>query len=285
MENSINSIVNCTIGSSFKINNCPPFYKNLNLYETIAVLVQQLEPEKIFLVPDQTQVPQLLVIIPDHDLRTIKELLSLKKIMLLSKNGHKLQLIKASTFENNFQISPIYSTVTCNAESLLYDDGYYALPSLSERELLIARDRINNKFSENMADAKMMLTGARCYRKSIPLQAVSYLKQAVILCLTTFTQAITGQLNNTSSLKELLKMSATCNQQIPMVFVKDQYDLRLLALLEADGPEFPVNKSLTVKRSDVDALIEKIISLCDLAERTFANWMNRYNTQILKFTY
>jgi hypothetical protein len=249
--------------------------------EAISFLVRNIEPEKIFLLPQcsDNKEHHLLVIIPDDEVRLFEELIKLQDDECLKKDHIVLQLLKASIFENT---PTIYFAVTCNEESLLYDNGYFALPVTTEEVFMSTKAIASECFYSGLEKMETFLEGAKIYQEDNPPMAAFHLHQAIDIILNSLLKSITGKITQGQTLGKLLQSSLCCNPEILQTLgTGSKEDNRLMDLLEAGYSGYCYSNNYIITAEEVDILITWVSELYTIAEDTFTEWSSKYDLYFL----
>lgn len=263
------------------INEDPDIIVKKGFEETLSFLVRNLEPEKIFLLPQYSDqaARHLLVVICDDEHRPVEELIRLQEHECLKKENIVLQLLRASAFENN---PNIYLTVTCNEESLLYDNGYFALPAISEEGYMNTKVTANECFYDGLEKMQTFLEGAKIYQEDNPPMAAFNLHQAAEVILSSLLESITGKITSFKSLKNLIQSSLYLNPEILKTMGNgSKQDEYLTDLLEKNHSSYGHSNNYAITAQEVDTLITWVSELCTVADYTFNEWSARFDQYFL----
>lgn len=266
-----------TIALTYNLLNC-----SAELKKSIALIADRLQPEKIFLMEQEedNNTRHLVIIMPDNEQNDPAEIHQLPELSQLTKQNVKFSIIKSTTCEAQFKVSPIYFTVTCNAQTLAYDDGYFAVLEGMETSLFADKEQASLCFYNGMERMNELLADAKVNSKNNHIQAALSLHTATATCLSTLLASITGEISNTKQLKQLFESAACLNSGLQEVFTDGSTtDERLLKVL--DEANSKSNVSMPVAVADVHELITRITHLQELAEKTFADWLGRYEFHFL----
>jgi len=266
-----------TTALTYNLLNC-----SAELKESIALIADTLQPEKIFLMEQEedNHTRNLVIIMPEIEQGDAVEIHQLQGLNQLTKQNINFRNIKSTTYETLFKVSPIYFTVTCNKQTLAYDDGYFAVLEGKETNLFADKEHASLCFDSGMERMTELLAEAKTYSESNSNQAALRLYTATATCLNTLLTSLTGEISSTSQLNELIESVALLNCGVHQIFTDGtSKDERLLNILHEANSRNSVNSPVAV--ADVDELITRITLLQKIAESTFADWLGRYEFHFL----
>lgn len=252
--------------------------------QAINFLVQTIAPEKIFLTPDfqETGNSHLIIIVREDDHATFQEREKLQEHPLLKREHITLQFIKGYAFECEYQSCPIYFSVTCNPQTLVYDDGCFALPELNRAALADVKTKANQLFYQGMERMDTFLDSAIIFRTTNPEVAAFHLHQAVELGLNALVRSVTGAVKTTHVLRRLLQSTLPCNPEIYQIMTDGQAaDEQLLDQLEEGYLGYRYKNNYQMTTQHLTQLIAKVTALRNAVESTFLEWLLRYELEIL----
>jgi len=283
MENSINQLPKSAISTNVCLleSYYQTDFNQPGLTEAVRFLVSNVQPEKVFYNPDPFAAFQLLVLLQDKHAQTADKMKKLQDAPQLASFNLKLHYTAGSVFEQNYFWSPVFATVLCTRENLLYDNGFFSLPSMTVEDLLKHKNNAIDCTAKIVSDTKKFIAQAQSNGNPLNFKIVLELHHLAKTCLQSLLQSITGNLIETDDICTLLQQSLSITVNLSLLFKNEE---RLLQLLNAGSTDSPQGNSTILQDADLKTLLEKLAAMCSITEQTVSKWINRYSQQIVKFT-
>lgn len=254
----------------------------------INYIVEAVQPEKIFCLshqtePDHVDFADLVIIIPEGHPLGFKQIEEALHLSILKHHRLSCTLFTGLYFDRMIKEGHIYYARACNADSLMYDNGYFELPDTDPANIAERIEKAEHEFTTGMKKAHTFLANADSHRlNNLPL-APFLLEQSAELCLRTLIKALTGQTKRLPNLKALLHHCLRFSPRLPLLLSDGGTENeRLLALLEMAGTSYRHADNYTIGEHDLDLLFERVKKLHVYAAYTFDEWLTAYHLQFLK---
>ncbi|SEB22313.1 hypothetical protein [Pedobacter hartonius] len=169
-----------------------------NFPAVVNFIADVIEPEKIYCLNHRTDSDgrdhaDLILVIPEKYPQTFEEIETVLNFAVLKHIHVSCTLFKSSFFHKMVGEGHIYFSLTCNTESLVYDDGSKPLPVLRLDNRPEKIEKTKHDFYTGLTKAKTFYEAAQSYRDDNFILSAFLLHQAAELGLRALNRSLTTQ--------------------------------------------------------------------------------------------
>jgi HEPN domain-containing protein len=264
-----------------KIDQQPILKYETTKNKVIAFLKATLSPERIFLLHhdknDNCEYFDLLIVMPGNAQTNFNQYEQIVSMANIEGAVINVSLHQSATLQKQLAEGHIYYSMACNKENLIYDNGSTSFPPIDKTLLYTACEKANATFYNSRIKANSFLQGAADYYKDQDITITAFmLHQSVELALRGLITALLGNCAKTHCLRELKRPLKRCAPGLKyLLSASEAEENRLLHLLEKAYLESRYNDAFDISDNDIIVLMEASKTLCERAERTFTEKINR----------
>ncbi|MCX2585938.1 HEPN domain-containing protein [Pedobacter sp. MR22-3] len=261
-------------------------FKERNFPAVISFLAEVIAPEKIFCLnhepgEDGTDHANLILVIPDTHAQAFVDIETVFEFALMKHHRISCSLFKSSFFHKMITEGHIYFSMSCNPDSLVYDDCSKPMPKLKIDERPEKIEKTKQDFYTGMTKAKTFFTAALQYKCENRILSAFMLHQAAELSLRALNRSLTTQDKTTHNISSLLKFNLRLTTRLfSLMDDGSEEDERLLFILNGAYLGYRYHEKYNIEPTDLETLFGKVEKLHAGAEEIFLDWMAKYELLI-----
>lgn len=250
------------------------------LPDLYKLIIETVEPQKIFCLAQQTCKPgyaDLLITVNEMPVNASSEINMAMKIAAFSPNFLAITVSQDACIDKLIGEGNIFLNVACNPDTLVYDQGQWTKPVISNATRGRQKEQAYPVFYSGMQKAHAFSAIARIHQEHNLALAAFLLHQSVELSLHTLMKALSAKENRSHYLQQQLLYSFRYDHQLPLALNNgDEESERLLKLLDDAYDGYRYTNQYHIGQDDLNILLKKTDHLQELCELTFLNWLKRY---------
>lgn len=249
-----------------------PFTMETDLNAMIALLVEAIAPERIYLLSKSPV--DLLIVMPDKPQSPFREYEHLMEMAGMNQQGLSFSLHPSAELYKQLQKGHILYSISCTQDKLIYDNGLAPELPLTVN-LTELRTEAEERFKPGFQKARAFLSAANQQYASGEREMTAFLlHQAAELALRALILSLTGIDIRTHEIKQLLKNCHRCAPSLKSIFVSGrEQEERLLHVLESSYKNARYSNQFKISEEDLKRLMQLITLLLENAEQVFAEKM------------
>jgi len=257
--------------------------RNEHLAEFYAFIIETMDPEKIFCLPPQNgtaaekDYADVLITVPDIPVKSLLEVEIAIKFATLNYRNLLGTISETFHLDKMIRCGNIYFNVACSEQNLVYNKLNWKKPEMNKGAKAEMKARADATFYKGMQKANVFYSTAKICQEHHAAMSAFLLHQATEICLRTLMKALIGKDKNTHRIQELLIYSTRYHHElVNMITDGSKEDDRQLKLLDNAYQGYRYADDYKIEEKDLTTLMERVAHLHQAVERTFMDWMKRY---------